>query len=78
MVTSRQEPACELEVPINCFEFGLDETNVFFEPRMIGFMTQEPRIIRVSQRELQRKVTPTWNKDENLARSAAVIMLLML
>ena len=68
----------EPEVPKNCFEFDLGETNAFFEAQFIGFKLQERRVIWVCQRELQRKVAQMWTKEENLPENAALIMLFIL
>ena len=80
IIESGREPIWDLEVPKDCHEFDLCETDSIFQPdpgdeEDIALKT---RLIWVCQRELQRIIAKEWNEDENLPGNAALIMLFIL
>ncbi len=73
IVAGNRDPVWEPELPTNCFDLGIGETNVFSKTEI-----RQDRLIWVCQRELQRDVAQTFSKNENLPGNAALIMLFLL
>ncbi len=71
---SEGEPNWEPEVPNNCFEFGPIESISDYPIRE----EVEQHLVWVCQRELQKKVAKTGDKDENFPGNAALIILFLL
>ncbi len=79
IISSSREPVWERGVPATCLVLEVGKTRVHEKLRRFDSVrVRNTQVIWVCQRELQKKVARTWNKDENLPGQAALVMLFIL